>query len=97
MKSAWSAGSRDTASQTGTATAAVLLGGAVNGGRVIADWPELGNNDLYQGRDLRPTTDLRSLFKGVLADHLDITPAFIDREVFPDSAAAKPLLDLIRA
>ena len=81
----------------GTATAALLLGGAVNGGRVIADWPGLGNGDLYEGRDLHPTTDLRSVFKGVLADHFDLPPGFIDREVFPNSARAKPLQDLIRA
>lgn len=81
----------------GTATAAVMLGGAVNGGRVVADWPGLGNSDLYEGRDLHPTTDLRSVFKGVLADHLDLRPGFIDQEVFPDSARAKPLQDLIRA
>lgn len=81
----------------GTATAAAMLGGAVNGRRVIADWPGLGNNELYEGRDLRPTTDLRSVFKSVLADHLDLAPGFIDREVFPNSASAKPLRDLIRA
>ena len=81
----------------GTATAAVVLGGAVNGGRVVADWPGLGSGDLYEGRDLRPTTDLRSVFKAVLADHLDLPAGFIDREVFPSSASAKPLQDLIRA
>jgi uncharacterized protein (DUF1501 family) len=81
----------------GTGTAALLLGGAVNGGKIITDWPGLGKNDLYAGRDLLPTTDVRSVFKAVLADHLEIAPAFVDREVFPDSAAAKPLRDLIRA
>ena len=80
----------------GTATAAVVLGGAVNGGRIVADWPGLGSSNLYEGRDLRPTTDLRSVFKGVLADHLEIPPGFLDGEVFPDSASAKPLRDLVR-
>lgn len=79
----------------GTATAALLVGGALNGGSVIADWPGLGNNDLYAGRDLMPTIDVRSLFKGVLSDHLDLPSAFIEREVFPDSIAAKPMRDLI--
>lgn len=81
----------------GTATAALLVGGAVNGGRVIADWPGLRNKDLYQGRDLYPTTDLRSVFKGVLADHLLISTAYIERAVFPDSAGAKPIDNLIRS
>jgi uncharacterized protein (DUF1501 family) len=48
----------------GTATAAFLVGGAVAGGRVIADWPGLSSRALYQGRDLAPTLDLRSVLKG---------------------------------
>ena len=80
----------------GTATAALLLGGAVNGGRVVADWPGLGSRDLFEGRDLYPTADTRSLFKGVLADHLLLNDAFIESEVFPDSSAAAPLQGLIR-
>src|SRR4029077_5448896 len=51
----------------GTRSAALLLGGAVMGGRVIADWPGLSARALYQGRDLTPTLDLRSVFKGILA------------------------------
>ena len=81
----------------GTATAALLLGGAVNGGRVIADWPGLRNGDLYKGRDLRPTTDIRSLFKGILAEHLELDDAFVENEVFPDSRGARPLTKLIRS
>lgn len=72
----------------GTASAALLLGGAVAGGRVIADWPGLAGSDLYQDRDLRPTTDLRSVFKGLLVEHLDIDAAFVERRVFPQSADA---------
>ena len=80
----------------GTASAALLLGGAVNGGRVHADWPGLGNGDLYEGRDLRPTLDLRSVFKGVLSEHLWLDDNFIEQAVFPDSAAAKPVRDIVR-
>jgi uncharacterized protein (DUF1501 family) len=80
----------------GTATAALLLGGAVNGGRVIADWPGLGNSDLFEGRDLYPTTDLRSVFKSVLADHLSLAKSHIDNVVFPNSASAKAIEGLIR-
>ena len=56
----------------GTGTIALLVGGAVKGGRVISDWPGLKPANLYQGRDLAPTTDLRAVFKGVLHDHLGI-------------------------
>lgn len=81
----------------GTASAAILTGGAVNGGSVIADWPGLGNSDLYESRDLRPTCDMRSLFKGVLADHLQVPENLLDRTAFPDSSGARAMRDLIRS
>jgi len=81
----------------GTATAALMLGGAIDGGRVIAKWPGLSSRDLYEGRDLYPTMDLRSVFKGILAQHLGISESHIETAVFPDSGSA-PLLDgLIRS
>ena len=79
----------------GTGTIALLAGGAVKGGRVIADWPSLKAASLYQGRDLAPTTDLRAVIKGVLADHLGISEAGLASTVFPDSAAARPMKGLI--
>ena len=81
----------------GTASAAILLGGAVDGGRVIADWPGLRKADLYAERDLMPTTDMRSVFKVILAEHLDLPESFLERSVFPDSAGASPLRGLIQA
>jgi len=80
----------------GTGAAAFLAGGAVAGGRVLADWPGLAAASLYEGRDLRPTMDLRAVMKGVLADHLGLAAAALDREVFPQSGGAKPLSGLIR-
>jgi uncharacterized protein (DUF1501 family) len=73
----------------GTAGAAILLGGAVAGGRVSARWPGLAPDDLYGGRDLAPTTDMRGLFKTVLHDHLDIPLRTLDQKIFPDSKNAK--------
>jgi uncharacterized protein (DUF1501 family) len=81
----------------GTGTCAFLVGGAVNGGRVLADWPGLAAGNLYETRDLNPTLDLRSVFKGVLIEHLGLTRAQVDATIFPDSRAAKPLVGLIRA
>jgi uncharacterized protein (DUF1501 family) len=81
----------------GTASAAMLLGGAVNGGRVIAKWPGLGKADLYQGRDLMPTIDMRSMFKGILSDHLAIADSTLNNTVFPSSAPATSMQDLIRS
>jgi uncharacterized protein (DUF1501 family) len=57
----------------GTGGAAFLLGGAVRGGRVLADWPSLAPAALRDGRYLRPTLDLRAVFKGVLGDHLGVS------------------------
>lgn len=79
----------------GTGTIALLAGGAVNGGRVIADWPTLKPASLYQNRDLAPTTDLRAVIKGVLSDHLGLSERVLANAVFPDSAAAKPMNGLI--
>ncbi len=81
----------------GTGTCAFLLGGAVNGGRVIADWPGLQSSALYEGRDLRPTTDLRAILKGVLGDHLNISEAELANVVFPNSHAVQPKEGLIRS
>jgi uncharacterized protein (DUF1501 family) len=79
----------------GTGTVALLAGGAVKGGRVIADWPGLKENNLYQARDLAPTTDLRAILKGVMHDHLGLSETVLARTVFPDSAAVKPALGLV--
>lgn len=81
----------------GTATVAFLVGGAVAGGRVIADWPGLSSHALYQGRDLAPTLDLRSVLKCVLSEHLAIPARALEQDVFPDSAAARPLHGLMRS
>jgi uncharacterized protein (DUF1501 family) len=80
----------------GTGGCAFLAGGAVRGGRVIADWPGLARGSLLDDRDLRPTIDLRSLFKGVLEEHLHIDARSATR-IFPDSKGAPPLQGLIRA
>ena len=79
----------------GTATAAFLAGGAVAGGRVIADWPGLKAGDLHENRDLKPTTDLRAVLKGVLADHLGLSSEALAHHVFPDTLGVKPMSGLI--
>ena len=73
----------------GTGGAALVLGGGVAGGRVIADWPGLRDRALYQGRDLAPTLDLRALFKSILVAHLGFDAAGVEARVFPDSGAAR--------
>lgn len=75
----------------GTAGCAFVAGGAVAGGRVVADWPGLAARDLHDGRDLRPTTDLRALFKAVLHERFGVGEAALARAVFPGSDAVAPL------
>jgi uncharacterized protein (DUF1501 family) len=79
----------------GTATAALFAGGALKGGRVVADWPGLKDSDLHEKRDLKPTIDLRSVLKGLLRDHLRIDERHLEAAVFPDSAAARPTEGLL--
>jgi uncharacterized protein (DUF1501 family) len=79
----------------GTGTIALLAGGAVKGGRVISDWPGLKPANLFEGRDLAPTTDLRAVIKGVLHDHLGLAERVLAETVFPDSAPVKPVKGLV--
>jgi len=84
-----------TGTDHGTATAAFLAGGAIRGGRVIADWPGLKPAQLHEGRDLKPTTDLRAVAKGVLADLFGVSAAALGRDVFPQSGTIAPLKGLV--
>jgi uncharacterized protein (DUF1501 family) len=79
----------------GTATVALLAGGALKGGRIIADWPGVGEAALHEKRDLRATTDLRAVLKGVLKDHLRADDRRLASAVFPGSDPAKPMDGLI--
>jgi uncharacterized protein (DUF1501 family) len=79
----------------GTGTVAIFAGGALKGGRVIADWPGLKDSDLYEQRDLKPTTDLRAVLKGVLRDHLRVPESALSATIFPGSEAATPIAGLV--
>lgn len=74
-------------SDHGTAAAMVLVGGAVAGPRVLADWPGLDRRALYEGRDLRPTIDTRAILAGVLEQHLAVPGSALRETVFPGLAA----------
>jgi uncharacterized protein (DUF1501 family) len=79
----------------GTGTVALLIGGALKGGRVVADWPGLKPSDLYENRDLKPTVDLRAVLKGLLKDHLRVDDRALAEAVFPGSEAVKPMDGLV--
>ena len=74
----------------GIGTVAFMVGGAVNGKQVHGKFPGLSAAELVDKRDLRATSDLRSLFKGVIMDHLQFSPATLEEEIFPGSRVAAP-------
>ncbi len=79
----------------GTGGVAFLVGGALKGGRVIADWPGLKPANLYEGRDLRPTTELRAVLKGLLEDHLRVDRGLLASGIFPGSADVASMTGLV--
>ena len=85
----------DDGTDHGTATVALLTGGALKGGRVMADWPGVKDTDLYERRDLRATTDLRAVLMGVLKDHLRVEDHALATNVFPGSDGVRPMAGLV--
>ena len=79
----------------GTASMAMLLGGTVAGGRIVADWPGLGPSQLYEGRDLRPTISLDALIGSAVAGHFGLDPARAVPGLFP-GGGGKPIDGLVR-
>ena len=75
----------------------MLLGGAVAGGRVIADWPGLATAALYEGRDLKPTTDLDALIAGAAAQHYALDPKRAMMTLFPEGRSNAINQALVRA
>jgi uncharacterized protein (DUF1501 family) len=80
----------------GTASAAMLFGGAVKGGRVLADWPGLGQSNLYEQRDLKPTIGLDAVIAGVAAESFGIEPDRAGKALFPTSDLGRPAEGFIR-
>ncbi|SKC85712.1 Uncharacterized conserved protein, DUF1501 family [Burkholderia sp. CF099] len=80
----------------GTASVAMVIGGAVAGGRVVADWPGLRQSDLYQARDLKPTASLDALITGVASESLGLDPHRTSRTLFAQAGSAQPMTGLIR-
>ena len=79
----------------GTGSTALVLGGALKSGGIIGDWPTLRADALFEGRDTRPTLDMRGLFKGVLADHMGLDRTALDSAVFPGSGGVRPVTGLV--
>ena len=78
----------------GTAGAGFVLGPRLAKSAIVADWPGLSSNALFEGRDLKPTLDTRAVLKAAIAGTFDLTPAQLDK-VFPNSSAARPVPGLM--
>jgi uncharacterized protein (DUF1501 family) len=81
----------------GTGSVAMVLGGSVRGGRVIADWPGLAPHNLYEARDLKPTTSLDALIAGTASESLGLDPQRTAAVLFGQTAAGRPLAGIVRA
>lgn len=84
----------------GTGSVAMLLGGAVQGGRVLGDWPGLAANALYEGRDLRPTTSLSAVIATATGECFGVAPARVAKALFPTvpgGTFSQPLPALLRS
>jgi len=85
----------------GTASTVILAGGALRSGGpggpsgIVGDWPTLAQDKLFEARDLAPTLDVRSVFKGVLIEHMGLDGRVLDTVVFPNSHDAQPVRGLI--
>lgn len=80
----------------GTGSAAMLAGGAVRGGRVVADWPGLGQADLHEARDLRPTLGLPTLIAATAAECFALDPRRTLQTLYPGQTAAGKLPGLLK-
>lgn len=79
----------------GTGTVAFLVGGAVRGKRMIVDWPGLKPEQLHEQRDLKPTTDIRAVAKGVVADLFGLSGPVLAEKVFPGTGELRPMQGLV--
>ena len=80
----------------GTASAAMLVGGAVQGGRILADWPGLAQANLFEGRDLKPTLGLDMLIASTCAEAFKLDPEMTARTLFPGAVRGKSTFRLLR-
>lgn len=80
----------------GTGSAAMILGGDIKGGRVIADWPGLSKGSLYEGRDLKPTLGLDTLISALISQRFTLDTALTSKTLFPASLVNKAPADFFR-
>lgn len=81
----------------GTGAVAMLVGGAVDGGRIVADWPGISNANLLDGRDLRPTLALDGLITAACAQSFALDPDRLAPVLFPYGKQGPSVPRLLRS
>ena len=67
----------------GTGSAMLFGGGALRGGQVYGQWPGLSEADLFDRRDLMPTSDVRAQAAWVMRSLIGLDRAMVEDHVFP--------------
>lgn len=67
----------------GTGGLMLLAGGAIAGGSVMGRWPGLGESDLFEGRDLMPTDDIRRYAAWAMHGLFGVERSQLGQSVFP--------------
>jgi uncharacterized protein (DUF1501 family) len=67
----------------GTGGLMVMAGGALRGGKVYGKWPGLAEADLYDRRDLLPTSDVRSWSAWAMRGLYGLDKSLLETAVFP--------------
>jgi uncharacterized protein (DUF1501 family) len=76
----------------GHANCMFVMGGAVKGGKVHGNWPGLGKEQLYEGRDLNVTTDFREVLGDLVTRHLGTQDL---ARVFPNFAVPPSMMQIV--
>ncbi|NDE41182.1 MAG: hypothetical protein EB007_04240 [Betaproteobacteria bacterium] len=78
--------------RVGTGGVAFIAGGHVAGGTVLTDWPGLAGGQLFEGRDLKPTIDLRSVMVPIVQRQFGLDPSQIQSNILPGAVATRHAL-----
>lgn len=80
----------------GLATVSMLLGGAVDGRKILGSWPGLAAGKLHESGGITPSYDTRSLIKTALIHHLGISGNTVGSSILPGTASIPAEAGLIR-
>jgi uncharacterized protein (DUF1501 family) len=74
-----------------------VAGGLVKKAQVLADWPGLKPSQLFEGRDLRGTIDMRAVFAASVGRAFALDHATVKTKIFADDSLPDLSTTLFRA